>query len=410
MAIGTASAIAQHVVFRHYDYQAVRSSTEQKWIGRVGTGLAFLCKTLLATACNTAYVQYLWMLARVRPASVSSLDAMYDVLSNALSFSQLAVWTKRPFLLLIAIISWLLPLAALVTPSALSVMNIPHITHKMLPVPQLDFNAPIYADLYVQGTGGFQGPNILLSRLFMSSATAGQILSIPPPSQNSSYILDFHGPGLSCKDMENPTLAKEVVSYGQESVYYKSWVGPSVAYEKNTSRASADSELDYVSGDSSKLWLAVFNMTTFEPRFTKCALTNISYSVSFTFEAGEQSVNVLRVHELNGVPTRSDTSDMTQAHLAYQSMMAMINKLMVGGISNTPGGSLIYSDGTLIQATNLGQLNPLCSNLATNVNGDTPGKMTDQFFGACQNTSLAAAMETLFQNMTLSLLNNEYFW
>lgn len=106
MAIGTASAIAQHVVFRHYDYQAVRSSTEQKWIGRVGTGLAFLCKTLLATACNTAYVQYLWMLARVRPASVSSLDAMYDVLSNALSFSQLAVWTKRPFLLLIAIISW----------------------------------------------------------------------------------------------------------------------------------------------------------------------------------------------------------------------------------------------------------------------------------------------------------------
>ncbi|KAJ5175616.1 uncharacterized protein N7482_001493 [Penicillium canariense] len=400
LVLGVLSAIAQDLIFRHYQGRVVATDDEQKWVGRVGTGLAFLVKSLLVTASTTAYVQHLWLVVRDRPTSITTLDAMFDALGNALSLGRLGIWTARPLLLLIAGITWLLPLAAVVTPSALSIASVLRVSYLMVQVPQLAFNSPIFANL--DDSNRFRAANILVTRLSLSSATHGTILPIPAHYPNSSYTLDFYGPGLSCQtanDTETQALDYDLFGHGiSGAIYYYSWFGPSVAYWNQ----SLEDGLDYNSNDSSRFWVGLISPSGESNQLYECALMNISYSVDFAFNSGTQNLMVRRNQEMNGIPTVQNTSGMSSMALASQSLMYVMDQIITGEIGGGAAGSLIFTS-TTVQTTNLAQVNPLCGQMA----GDTDGA---QYFGACQNSSFSAALEELFQNMTLSLLSNEYFW
>ena len=72
-----------------------------------------------------------------------------------------------------------------------------------------------------------------------------------------------------------------------------------------------------------------------------------------------------------------------------------MNQILVGNMLQTPNGNIQFTDGVSTQLTALGEINPLYTSLT--------------YTGACQNSSFPVALEELFQNMTLSLLSNDYF-
>lgn len=271
----------------------------------------------------------------------------------------------------------------------------------MIQVPQLDFgNSNKYANIIIEDntTTHFGGADIHVTRLAQASAIQGEILSITAPFPNSSYTLDFYGPGLQCQNVNTSAeyaWAQSLDGGGQELQLYTAWPGANFSYAFNYTDT-----LDYESTDSSKVFLAIQNIDAFIWDVTECSLVNVSYSVAFNFSSNTQSLVVFRQF-MNGVPTYATINNMTAQAVAYQSMMFISNQLLLGTIDTGPGDSYIYQNGVLIQLTSLSQVNPLCSNL---------NYMFDiEEDGSCQNSSFPAVVEEYFQNMTLSLLSNQVY-
>ncbi|KAH8800282.1 hypothetical protein F5884DRAFT_548026 [Xylogone sp. PMI_703] len=404
LIMGVIFAVIQHVVFEHYNGRIVSSETEQTWIGRVGTGLAFAVKALLTTATAVAYIQVLMMSVRRRPTTVGSLDAMYGILDDPWDFLHVQTWITHPLLIVMSGITWLLPLASIVSPSALSPTSTLQGRSEMVQVPQLDFASfNKYANTEANDEETFQSAGILVSRVARASATQGEILSISAPFPNSSYALDFYGPGLSCQNVssseEQAWLFNHTASSGGNAPFiYISWAGA------NFNDSSSTAPLDYESDDSSKIYVVLqdFANSTFE--VTQCALMNVSYSVDFEFQSNIQTLTINKEF-MNGVPTNESTVNMTAEEVAYQSLMYISNQLLLGSIEESPIGGLVFSDGISVQLTDLGIMSPLCESLAS----EPSGEGNYQYFGDCQDSSFPAAIEELFQNMTISLLSNQNF-
>lgn len=95
---------------------------DQKWASHVGTALAFLTKFFFSMCIGAAYVETLWKTAR-RPLglSIAGLDASFGLLSNPLNFLSTDLLFSAQFLILLAAISWLVPIISVFTPGALTV-------------------------------------------------------------------------------------------------------------------------------------------------------------------------------------------------------------------------------------------------------------------------------------------------
>jgi hypothetical protein len=92
----------------------------QSWVTRASNALAFLFKTVLVSAIGIAYSQRLWFSARRQAIRIGSIDAMFQILTNPLMFFNIDIFRKTSILFGLAAVSWLLPLSAIVSPSALT--------------------------------------------------------------------------------------------------------------------------------------------------------------------------------------------------------------------------------------------------------------------------------------------------
>ena len=106
LIFGTAFALGHHLFYRSLNSSIVESSTQQEWYTRVGTGLAFLVKTVLGIAIGTAFVQQFWLSLKSQHISVKSLDNMSSILNNPLGFVDVKIWSVNLILLLLALAKW----------------------------------------------------------------------------------------------------------------------------------------------------------------------------------------------------------------------------------------------------------------------------------------------------------------
>jgi hypothetical protein len=121
LAIAIATAAGHHAFYDYLDGREVNHvSLSQSWVIRIGTAFAFLFKASLVPAVGVAFCQGFWYAVRRNPIRVAGLDAMFGVLQNPFKFmNRDLVWrTKRLFFL--ALICWLLPIAAIFAPGALT--------------------------------------------------------------------------------------------------------------------------------------------------------------------------------------------------------------------------------------------------------------------------------------------------
>ncbi|KAI1312018.1 hypothetical protein F5Y03DRAFT_262214 [Xylaria venustula] len=216
---GILIALGHHLYYFHLDGTAADVNqqilgveiTSQQFTNAVGTSFTFIVRALLVYASTIAYLQLFWRAARqpTKQNTLGDLDSMFSVLSNLFNLGRVSVWLKQPLLLLVALVSWLLPIAFVLPPGTLSVILITDHYSTLHIVPNLDFTRFDYvADLSLTSTSppygvfAYNGPSIEVQKIASAVAAQGNILPITPPAENSSWSLSFYGPSLSCGPMD----------------------------------------------------------------------------------------------------------------------------------------------------------------------------------------------------------------
>lgn len=239
----------------------------------------------------------------------------------------------------------MLPIASVITPAALTItaMATNPVPWDMVRVPNVDFlslkfaNLPVPPGLSVIYT--YAGPQFAVEKIVRATAAQGSILPISAPrdSVNSSWVLDFPGPSITCTNVGDSTLdaireninAAAQTDYCTTSFGYIAWVpflGPlpfsivpindtSNKYGLYTLQDATHATLGPFSNTSqlssipATLYIATFpNMTNEaeadygttncrngdDATILKCELYNSSYHVSFSFVNGVQTINITR--------------------------------------------------------------------------------------------------------------------
>jgi hypothetical protein len=115
------AAVAQHCFYRSLNGSDLDTFLiSQVWVSQIGTALIFLFKTTVVTAVGFAYNYAFWHRVRRSAVRVGGLDAMYGVLANPFQFFSTDLLFRAKFLLILAIVSWTLPLSAIFAPGALT--------------------------------------------------------------------------------------------------------------------------------------------------------------------------------------------------------------------------------------------------------------------------------------------------
>jgi hypothetical protein len=95
-----------HAYYQSFNNTIVQSTSQQQWAVRIGTGLAFLTKTAFTVVVGIAFSQYLWIVARMKAQPLQSLDAMFAMTSDPLSFFDRHVLAHAKLLAFLGAISW----------------------------------------------------------------------------------------------------------------------------------------------------------------------------------------------------------------------------------------------------------------------------------------------------------------
>ncbi|ENH65708.1 hypothetical protein FOC1_g10001681 [Fusarium oxysporum f. sp. cubense race 1] len=434
--LGLLLAISHHLYYHYLDGRVIKSQNQQEWFLRVGTGIAFLARALLSAAVGFAYTQILWRTLRSKSVTIEGVNSLFGVLHNAWDFTTWELWTAAPALAVVAIIAWALPLIAIITPATLTVQvsDHPNVTVVDAPIPLLDYDNMLnFAQFTGVGGVGYYAPSSYVSRVLLSVASLGSILTIPAPFPNSSYSVDFYGPSISCGTPRNASFAKLLA----EAVKNETCCGDSAGYvgfvpssntmnsteegyalaglrgAMNYSLISTVSSIDQTANatSSAKLYVVVPDKPASSSyimanKSIECSLYNSSYAVNFTFDNGRQNITY-KSKRLKGVTSidaglNQDTgSSQFNAAVAYIALMDSLGKLLLGslGISHygvmRPTQTQIMSS-VLMDAKEMQVLGGV--NAATD-RSEAPESVIG-------NISMADALEQLFTNATISLFSN----
>jgi len=119
-SIGLLAAVGHDRFYSYLNNRQIEDSVPQTWAIRIGNAFAYLFKTALVAAVSVAYAQGFWFFVRRKSLCISSLDNYFAVLYNPLSFFNRDLLQNTTLLFGLAMVSWLLPLAAVFSPGTLT--------------------------------------------------------------------------------------------------------------------------------------------------------------------------------------------------------------------------------------------------------------------------------------------------
>ena len=116
------AAVAQHFFYTYLNRREIDSFfLSQVLVSRVTTAIVFLFKTCnIVAAVGIAYMQAFWHRVRRSAIRVKGLDSMFSVLRNPFEFFNPDVLFRAKILLVLAMVSWTLPIASIFVPGALT--------------------------------------------------------------------------------------------------------------------------------------------------------------------------------------------------------------------------------------------------------------------------------------------------
>ncbi|KAJ7115892.1 hypothetical protein C8R44DRAFT_739605 [Mycena epipterygia] len=404
LIVGCLFAIGHHVYYNSLSGHAVESTSvfsglkvyDQKWANHVGTGLAFLTKFFFSLCIGAAYVETLWKIAR-RPLglSVAGLNASFGLLSNPMNFMSTDLLFSAQFLLLLAAISWLVPVVTVFTPGALTVDSQFVNGTIACSVPALNLastnaanNLGTYSVVDHTQQGTFNGASQTMKRLATTTLLGGYITPASPCVASASvctYSTSYVAPYFECGDviLGNYTGDPNFKQSGGTTLF-------NATYLPSTS-----------AGDTMILAWDGISATGYEGYVLTCSAMNATYNVDVQHQSGTHTVEASSI-VVNGVLT-TDASllgfqdaplsnplnpDYTRALILSATVMAALQDMLVGTIeasdSSSPSLTLTVNQ-TMIAMSNLGQINEQARNF-------TPGD------------NMPALVTSLLQNITIGLM------
>jgi len=309
-------------------------------------------------------------------------------------------------------------------------------------------------DAVLAYNGTYFGPQSAVARVVSASVLQGSVLSITPPldALNASWALDFPGPAIQCRNvstaMRNAIINTMTIKRKPCPVYYgfMSWVPGNSDLMSNASMPNNETVLTSlgplnVTGPTpATIFVAAFpdwlppsaiqtvDCQTFDgSTILQCQLYNASYHAEFSYTNGVQDVNITLgqkyndIHVLSEIHSTNATAESSLAvttvrNLAYQSVMDSFGVTLIGQISTRyllvpPSSYVSVSSAVLstvlaetielqflkqITSTSLLSQQPFTGFSGLSVTDTAPPTMP-----------LASALESLFQNVTVSLMSSE---
>jgi hypothetical protein len=409
-----------HALYQTLSGEPATSSILQLWSIRAGTALAFLSKLALAIGTGVAYDQWLWVDLHAKPHDIGSLDAMFSIIGNAFEFLHLRVWFRRPVLVFLAGVTWLLPISAILTPGTLSVQPVVVETNGTLTVPQRNYETHSlqYCGVTTDGnTTSYASMTTGLLNPTFSTVLSNSVLPVQAFSTNLSYSTQFFGPAVSCDPAGDEAFswAKKAMLEYQEStnshVFYFGWApqpgwGPDVngSFFASEDLQIGNNRLDFVSQDAARVlvWLNTTGVDASgtpianssvqpEAQMLTCKLYNASYTAHFDVRSsGAQFVSATREFE-NWMPAIA-TMEGTPSDPVVNRQMNM-QAVMEAFVMMT-SGPIIFTSGIDIPSTNSVYSLGMNAHLYPASAGMTQTELSSRQMR--QN-------ELLFQNITLSM-------
>lgn len=328
-----------------------------------------------------------------------------------------------------------LPIVAIVTPAALTVQAAPALSEQSLMVSASTINYDISSidkwATYGSGGGeGYIGPSYRISRLVTSVASQGSILQIQAPSPNCSYTSKFYGPSLSCASLSqssNATLWNVTNSvllppqhenkydyiawapltdlFGDLSWEATVWYGLEVIIGYNDSSSDYRPYLDEMSPDYARLYIYTSDSLgeNSNSQILECGLFNTSFTVNFTYNDGQQNLQVTDSTRLNGVTgvAYNTTTGNATTWAPYVALMHAFGNLIGGYVEYSHYG---YIDGTGTQVT----YTVLMDTVEMQSIFNHPSTIAADSL-TIANMTMMEAVEKMFMNTTLSLFSDSYY-
>ena len=248
----------------------------------------------------------------------------------------------------------------MVTPGSLVVEPMLSFQDTMLKPPQLLYSILTFVD-QLGDSESYDGPNNIVSRIAIATATSGQILQIQSSHPNQSYSLEFYGPAIRCT--ENAEVLKAIIKNHakvEDELYltFAAWVpsdsvhgAPSYNFTSASTQAYETIEVPN-NGYSSRMSLMVASTNQdFSLGDTyhgdqlsslavhECTLHNASYVVDFAFRYPSQNVTlrslqvneVLRSNDYEDFYMHNGDYDFHNRRLSYKAVMDAFGAIIVGG-------------------------------------------------------------------------------
>ncbi|KAL3494392.1 hypothetical protein BJX62DRAFT_247638 [Aspergillus germanicus] len=420
---GALLALGHHLYYNSLDNTVVTSTNQQTWAIRIGTGFAFLVKTSLISAVGVAAVQEIWAVLRKKFMKLRGIDAMFAVLTSPLAFLVLDLWVYAKVLTVMAIVSWVIPLTAVITPATLSVRLLQTSNLTDTRVPTLNFADSSFWRPWV--TDGLKGeiltPAPAILRQLTTTASSMEVPPFSPPFPNSSYTLEFWGPSYDCRALSEVGETRVVDSTGDDvgsvkEVWEKqignekSWWYKGVWYWRNVIFV-------YAKGNN-PLWLVDQQDGDSGDRITRlvCQLWNTSYVANLNYTNGVRTLTPLSTELI--APSNFSAGEGANATIADQGPSVnggfYLTHLLFGGllsyeIWDTPSHTLLSNPAANAVYKSISPMETALFGCAefwnTTAYERIIGPGGSETAVNCRNGTLAAAIADLSRNFTYSLLS-----
>ncbi|KAL2861718.1 hypothetical protein BJX68DRAFT_223128 [Aspergillus pseudodeflectus] len=411
---GAMLSVGHHFYYRSFDGSRVASREQQTWAIRIGTGFAFLIKSCLVSAVGLAAVQETWSTLRRKSVRLSSIDSMFAVRGSPLAFLTLDLWLYAKTLTVLAVVCWLIPLTAIVTPATLNVVTYPAWDEAELLVPNVNFDLSYWQNEVTHSEFAISSPSVDMARVFTAMASTAQVLPVTAPFSNSSYELSFWGPSYKCQRLSEALV--EIDGVTQE--LWDSEIPEPMFQSSRIYMGTVPSDLNntvFISAEGSNpLW----NDNATQPTELVCQLWNTSYVIDMHFTNGIQTLTPISVDHVAYANWSGRDASLTvqpshvvsdpTVNAGFYVTHLMFSGLLQGQLVMTKRGGLTENRTASTSApftdTSLAQTGLFaCADIWNTSSYGYP--YGDDANTLCRNGTLAQAIEDLSHNFTYSLLS-----
>ncbi|KAJ5158985.1 uncharacterized protein N7500_008636 [Penicillium coprophilum] len=424
---GAMFSMGHHLYYQSLDSTRVTSVNQQTWAIRIGTGFAFLIKSFLVSAVGIAAVQVMWATLRRKFVKLRGIDGMFSILSSPLALLTPNLWVCAKTLIILAIMSWLIPLTSVITPATLSINLLTTTNVTQMRVPTVNFVDSFWLPWATfEGAGFIAAPAPGINRLFTATYSSSEVVPFSAPSPNSSYTLDFWGPSYKCQRLSEAIVEMKGMTFTDSSLnnyssLQKVWdhetskLNFTTLYSGAASTVLNNTLFIYATG-ANPLW----NDNATQPTELVCQLWNTSYVVNLNFTNGVRSLTPVSTKQVAPANWDSRAGSYTSlepqgpgvnggfylTHLLFSRIMqstlyiSSVGTLESVLTSSIPDDTLTFTQLSIMQSGLFA-----CPELWNSSEYKSMLMGFDDSTTLCRNKTLARAIEDLSHNFTYSLLS-----